>query len=272
MARLRFECKRLRGCLECKPTRSLASLRNHRAFSNSVVRNFSNVSPINPNRLLSAMLKMHFIFVRREVLFREGGERASERRRGQNRPRDFSRKKWGLVSVYNGLILCRRHCFTIVAHDWKFWQMYFAWKIVLKFYMCICIVLWMYFLILTPEVSVIFLSSRLLYRLFEDFPGTPPALVQAGPYFDCTVYCYVLFFVCSFRRTALWSKQAWSLSGEMHFYLFKSPRWVFKQKGLLSPAQMKSSIYPSSWWTCYDFCTLNYKMSAAWLLWWFSCI
>lgn len=133
-------------------------------------------------------------------------------------------------SVYNGLILCRRHCFTIVAHNWKFWQMYFAWNIVLKFYMCICIVLWMYFLILTPELSVIFLSSCLLYpSLWRLFRGRrlrwlgPPLLL---------LYCilYVLFFVCSFKRTALWLKQAWTLSGEMHFYLFKSPWWVSNRK------------------------------------------
>lgn len=33
--------------------------------------------------------------------------------------------------------LCRKRCFTVVAHNRRFWQMYFAWNIVLKLY-CLC--------------------------------------------------------------------------------------------------------------------------------------
>lgn len=54
----------------------------------------------------------------------------------------------------------------------------------------------MYFLILTPELSVIFLSSCLLYRLFEDFPGISPALVQVSPTF--TVLYTVCHILCVF--------------------------------------------------------------------------
>lgn len=113
--------------------------------------------------------------------------------------------------------------------------MYFAWNIVPKLYMCICIVLWMYFLIVTPEPSVIFLSSCLLYRVFEDLPGTSPALVLDSPYFYCTVY-YMSYSLClHLKRTALWLKRAWILCGEMHFYLFKSPRWVLNRKDCYPP-------------------------------------
>lgn len=145
-------------------------------------------------------------------------------------------------SVNNGLILCRGHCFTIVAHNWKFWQTYFAWNIVPKLYMCIFIVLWMYFLILTPEPEYNSLSSCLLYCLFEDFPGTSPALVQAAPTFTVL---YILFLcVCSFKRAALRLKWAWTLSGEMHFDLFNSPRWVSNRKDCPSPINLL--IYLSS--------------------------
>lgn len=136
-------------------------------------------------------------------------------------------------SVYNGLILCRRHCFTIVAHNSKFWQMYFAWNIVLKLYMCICIVLWMYFLILTPELSVIFLSSCLLNAL-KTFQG-PCLYWFRQPLLLLYCILYVLFFVCSFKGTALWLKQAWALSGGMHFYLFKLPRRVSNWKNYYFP-------------------------------------
>lgn len=159
-------------------------------------------------------------------------------------------------SVYNGLILCRRHCFTIVAHDWKFWQMYFAWKIVLKLYMCICIVLWMYFLILTPELSANFYSSCLLYCLFEEFPGTPPAVVQVSP--TCTVL-YAVCLLCVFIYS--WEKHEHTL-GEMHFYLFKSPQRVSDKKYLLPPPPRPPAMINvwkslSSWWNCYQFCTLS---------------
>lgn len=63
------------------------------------------------------------------------------------------------------------------------------------------------FLILTPELSVILLSSCLLYRLFEDFPGTSPALVQAPPPTTFTVLysVSVLFFVCvHLKEQLLW--------------------------------------------------------------------
>lgn len=55
------------------------------------------------------------------------------------------------------------------------------------------------FLILTPELSVILLSSCLLYRLFEDFPGTSPALVQAPPRL-LLLYCirYLSYSLCVF--------------------------------------------------------------------------
>ncbi len=156
---------------------------------------------------------MYFIFVRREVLlWGSGGEKVREA--AWAKPAFRFSQKMRACSVYNGLILCRRHCFTIVAHNWKFWQMYFAWNIVLKLYMCICIVLWMYFLILTSERSVIFLSSCLLFCLLEDFLGTSPGFFQVSPtstelYTVCLILC-----VCSLKRKALWLKQAWSLSGD----------------------------------------------------------
>lgn len=142
------------------------------------VQKFCNVSSIKLSVSLSALLKMYFIFVRREALFRgEWGEKGGMYKACLK----ISEYKMRACSVYNGLILCRRHCFTIVAHNWKFWQMYFAWTIVLKLYMCICIVLWMYFLILTPGLSVNFLLSCLLYCLFEDFPGTLACVSSGSP-------------------------------------------------------------------------------------------
>lgn len=171
---------------------------------------------------------MYFIFVRRAVLFSQGGGRVREAVWAQPAFR-FS-GKMRACSVYNGLISCRRCRFTVVAHNWKFWQMYFAWNIVLKLYMCICIVLWMYFLILTPELSVIFLfffCHLVCYTVsLKTFFQGPHLHWFRWP--QLLLYCilYVLLFVCSFKRTALWLKQAWIPSGDMHFYLFKSPRWV----------------------------------------------
>lgn len=180
-------------------------------------------------------------------------------------------------SVYNGLILCRRHCFTIVAHNWKFWQMYFAWNIVLKLYMCICIVLWMYFLILTPELSVIFLSSCLLYCLFEDFSRDLACIGSGSPFFNCTVYCmsYSYIHSCIHLKEQLrgWNTHEFCLAKCIFIYLFESPWWVSSRRIAIPPLhRFNFSIYLPSWWDCYDFCTLYSKMFDAWLLWWFSCI
>ena len=112
-----------------------------------LVQNFSNVSSINLNCLLSAMFGNVFYFCKESVII--------QKRRESQRGTNLLFAKMRACSVYNGLILCRRHCFTIVAHNWTFWQMYLAWSILPKLYMCICIVLWMYFLILTPGLSVI---------------------------------------------------------------------------------------------------------------------
>lgn len=170
-------------------------------------------------------------------------------------------------SFYNGLILCGRHCFTIVAHNWKFWQMYFAWNIVPKLYMCICIVLWMYFLTLTPECK--FFCLLVCYTVsLKTFPGTWP------PYLYCTVSCMSYSLCVHFKRTALWLKQAWILSGEMHFYLFKSPRWLSNWKDCFPPfpwLTLTRFIYQADG-IVMIFVLLNSKMFSAWLLWWFSCI
>lgn len=104
MAELRFECK---------PIRSLASPHTEHSLSQFYcVQSFYNVSSINLN---CAMLKMYFIFVRRAVLFGEGGGRVREEVWAQ--PAFRFLVKMRACSFYNGLILCRRCRFTIVAHN-----------------------------------------------------------------------------------------------------------------------------------------------------------
>lgn len=152
-------------------------------------------------------------------------------------------------SVYNGLTLCRRRCFTIVAHNWKFWQMYFAWNIVLKLYMHICIVLWMYFLTFTPELSVTSYSSCLLYCLLEDFSRDLACVGAGGPNFYCTVN--------SMSACVHLKERAWSLSGEMHFLFISIATTGFTPKGLrFSPCPVwfiNSPIYPVKWMKSFRF-------------------
>lgn len=141
-------------------------------------------------------------------------------------------------SVYNGLILCRRHCFTIVAHNWKFWQMYFAWNIVLKLYMCICIVLWMYFLILTPELSVIFCHLVCYTVSLKTFQGPrlhwfrQPLLL---------LYC-MSYSLCIHLKEQLcgWNKHEFCLAKCSFIYLNRHDG--FQAKGLLPPTHRPSTF------------------------------
>ena len=73
-----------------------------------------------------------------------------------------------------------RYCFTSVAHDFKVWTNCILLDNNLPLlYMCICIVLWMYFWIMTLENGVI--ESSVCCSLTEDLP----AYGSGQPYFYC---------------------------------------------------------------------------------------
>lgn len=95
LARVRQYLNVAQLSFECKGSAALARfpVKFHIERSQThfyCVKNFYNVSSINlnPKRLLSAMLKMYFIFVRRDCCS-EKEKKELERRRGQNPPLDF---------------------------------------------------------------------------------------------------------------------------------------------------------------------------------------
>lgn len=143
-----------------------------------------------PSHSLCTMSKVYFIFLRTEVLFRGGGQR------GQNPPFSFFCKKTRACSVYNGLTLRRRRCFTLVAHSWKFWTNVFCLR-----YCTEVLYVYMYSFMnvflnpYTEEECNSFSSSCLLYRLFWRLSGDPACTQSGGPYFYGTVILYVLWFV-----------------------------------------------------------------------------
>lgn len=160
--------------------------------------------------VLSVPSKIYFIFLRRED-FREGSCRA----RGALRVNSFAfwlQWKWGLVHFTMALFVVGGVASDIVAHSWEFRQWYLAWTIVLKFYICTCIVLWMYFLILTLNWGLKKSLSRLLFCLSGTFQGTRCSLlVQVNPCFDCTLLS------CLHLKEQLCDGNVYKLSAEMDF-------------------------------------------------------
>lgn len=159
-------------------------------------------------------------------------------------------------SVYNGLILCRRHCFTIVAHNWKFWQMYFAWNIVLKLYV------YMYSFMnvfLNPytrtecTLFVILFAIPSLWRLSRDLTCFGSGI----PYLYCTVY-FMSYSLCVHFQLCGWKKHEHGLAKCIFIYLNRHTVCQTKNDCYSPfPATINFSISLSSWRNCLDFCTLS---------------
>lgn len=178
---------------------------------------------------------MYFIFLRTEVLFREGGQR------GQNPPFSFFCKKTRACSVYNGLTLRRRRCFTLVAHSWKFWTNVFCLR-----YCTEVLYVYMYSFMNvflnpnTEEECNSFSSSCLLYCLFWRLSGDLHPIRRPLLFLYCNTVCLM---ICVLKEQLCVCKQAWIPSGEMRlFYLFQSPRWVLSRRVCPPPATNPLSI------------------------------
>lgn len=174
---------------------------------------------------------MYFIFVRRAVLFREGGERVRE---AKTCLEIFAKMR--ACSFYNGLILCRRHCFTIVAHNWKFWQMYFAWK-----YCTEVIYVYMYSFMnvfLNPYTRtecnffVILFAIPSLWRLSRDL-----ARVGSGsPDFYRAVYCMSYSLCVHFKKNSSVVETKHEFCLAKCFFIYWIRHDDFQAEGLLFPS------------------------------------
>lgn len=149
------------------------------------VQNFSNVSSIS----LSAMLEMYFYFCKESGIIQRGrGE--SERQCG-HLPLDFHKNEglFGLQWPYFVSETLLHYCST---------QLKVLTNVFCLKYCTEVIYVDMYsFMNVFPNTytrtECKFFLILFAICLFEDFPGTSPALVQASP--TCTVILYVFFFV-----------------------------------------------------------------------------
>lgn len=181
----------------------------------------------------------------------------SGRRCGHNLPWEFCENE-GLFILQWPYSLCRRCRFTIVAHNWKVLTNVFCLK-----YCTEVKYVYMYSFMnvfLNPYTRtecnsfVILFAILSLWRLFQ------------GPHLhwfrwpQLLLYCilYVLLFVCSFKRTALWLKQAWIWNKHEFclakcIFIYLIAMMGFKQKELWFSPQDRSTHYSyilSRQWNC----------------------
>lgn len=113
------------------------------------------------------------------------------------------------------LFCCRKHRFTLVAHNWKFWQMYFAWKYCTEVIYVYMYSFWMYFLTLTPGTECNFfvfslanpstgrLSGRRLPALVQPPPPIPP---HTHTHLPLILYCLLSNRLWIHLRLCGWKK------------------------------------------------------------------
>lgn len=153
-------------------------------------QNFSRVSPGSLSGLLvaPAVEDVFFFFFWKEsgIVRRRVGEAVWP-------PALRFSQKWGLVRFTMALFCCRRHRFTLVAHNWKFWQMYFAWKYCTEVVYVYMYSFWMYFLTLTPGTECNFFVFWLANPSLGRLSGEAGLLWSRRPPDSyCTVYCLIV--------------------------------------------------------------------------------